>query len=306
MTLLIALILGLSVMFALWNIYQLFAAVPAEDRSYLDRPPLGFRLTWPLIKLIVHQVGNHLSLAYRLGMQAKLRTAGVDYSVSAEQFFAAKIVSAATALIVALLMQSMLSVPLSLQSVLLLLFVALLGFKYPDLWLKETTQKRHREIAKSLPFYLDVITLAVEAGTNLTGAFNQAVQKAPEGPLRFEMSRLLRDVRAGKTRAEALRAMADRIQMPEINSFVSTLVQAERMGSSLGPVLRAQSEQRRIERFLKAEKTAMEAPVKLLGPLIMFIFPTTFLVLVFVLVVKAAQSGVVTWEPLLWALTWPQ
>jgi tight adherence protein C len=188
---------------------------------------------------------------------------------------------------------------------LLCVTLGLIGAVYPDIWLRETTQKRERQIFKSLPFFLDVITLSVEAGTNITGAFTQAVQRAPDGPLKSEFGRFLRDVRAGKSRAEALRALADRMQLESINSFVGSVIQAERMGGSLGQVLRAQADQRRSERFLRAEKQAMEAPVKLLGPLVAFIFPTTFMVLIFVLLYKAAEGGVVTSPTLLWALTWP-
>lgn len=83
------------------------------------------------------------------------------------------------------------------------------------------------------------------------------------------------------------------------------MIQAERTGASLGPVLRAQSDQLRSARFLKAEKMAMEAPVKLLGPLIMFIFPTTFMVITFVMLSKALAEGLLTWAPLVWAFNNP-
>ena len=83
------------------------------------------------------------------------------------------------------------------------------------------------------------------------------------------------------------------------------MIQAEKTGSSLGPIMRAQAEQLRNARFLKAEKMAMEAPVKLLGPLIMFIFPTTFLVLGFVIISEAIQQGVLNWKPMVWAFYWP-
>jgi len=93
--------------------------------------------------------------------------------------------------------------------------------------------------------------------------------------------------------------------MPAVDNLVGSLIQAEKIGSSLGPILRAQAQQRRTERFTRAEKLAMEAPVKLLGPLVMFIFPTTFMVLAFIIIVKAVVAGVITFPPLVWALTWP-
>jgi tight adherence protein C len=109
--------------------------------------------------------------------------------------------------------------------------------------------------------------------------------------MRDEFQRVLRDIRAGKARAASLRAMADRLNQPGINSFCTTVIQAESMGMSLGPVLRTQADQRRIERFLRAEKLAMQAPVKMLFPLLAFIFPCTFIVLLFPLAMKFVQAG---------------
>jgi tight adherence protein C len=301
MTYLIGLLLGTSISLIIWNVYQIVSAVPSEDRSYLDRPPLGFRLVWPLVKLIVHYLGPKISRKYRIATHSRLRRAGVDYSVSPEQFFAGQLISATLFMCLVAAAQSM----LDMKSPLFLVLGALMGFYYPQLWLKDEIQKRQKLIFRALPFYLDVITLCVEAGTNLTGAFTHAVQKAEESPLKTEINRVLRDVRAGKQRAEAMRTMAERVQMSSVNSLVSCLIQAEKMGSNLGQVLRAQADQRRIERFQKAEKLAMEAPVKLLGPLIMFIFPNTFLVLGFVILMKAVLSGVISWGPLIWAVTWP-
>ena len=167
-----------------------------------------------------------------------------------------------------------------------------LGYAYPDIWLRDHTKKRNLAILKALPFFLDIVTLSVESGLNLTGALQKAVDRCHPGPLISEVNRVLRDVRGGKARVEALRAMAERLDFGPVSSLVSALVQGELMGSSLGPVLRAQSDQRRSERFLRAEKLAMEAPVKMLGPLIMFIFPCTFIVLGFPIVMKFLQSGI--------------
>ena len=98
-------------------------------------------------------------------------------------------------------------------------------------------------------------------------------------------------MRAGKARIDALRDFSARLDFTPITSFVSALVQGEKTGSSLGPILRAQAEQRRTERFLRAEKLAMEAPVKMLGPLIFFIFPCTFIVIGFPIAMKFLASG---------------
>ena len=106
-----------------------------------------------------------------------------------------------------------------------------------------------------------------------------------------ELGRVLRDLRAGRPRSEALRALADRLSTPAASSLVAALLVAEKQGSALGPVLRAQAEQRRNERFLRAEKLAMEAPVKMLPPLLIFVFPCTFLILLFPVASRFLEEG---------------
>jgi tight adherence protein C len=165
------------------------------------------------------------------------------------------------------------------------------GFHMPELWLRDMTKTRNLKILKRLPFFLDIVTMAVEAGMNLSSALQKSVEKMPSGPLVVEINRVLREIRAGKPRTDALRDMAARLDFPAMNSLVSALVQGELMGSSIGPILRAQSEQRRTERFQRAEKLALEAPVKMLGPLTLCIFPCTFIVIGFPIVTQLLKSG---------------
>ncbi len=299
--LLISLLFGGFIALAVWLAYNVFNQVPDEDRHFLDRPALGFRIAWPLIQALVFYGGHWMRESHVQLTLARLKKAGVEYSLSPQQFFAAKCVSALMfGVIVALLGLLM---PRSLSF--LGMFAAIGGFFYPELWLKELSTRRTTDILRTLPFYLDVITLSVEAGSNLTGGLTQAVQKTSDSPLRKEFSRVLRDVRSGKTRAEALRDLAERTGSVPISNVVTSLIQAERTGASLGPLLRAQASQLRSQRFQYAEKKAMEAPVKMLGPLVMFIFPTTALVIGFILLSKAIMEGLVTWQPLVWAYQWP-
>lgn len=286
---LFSLIFGLSVALSLYGIYRIFTDIPQQDRTYLDRPPLLLRLLWPLVDLVAFYFGgSFLNEAKRAKIQIRLTHAAQDYVLNPDQFFAAKIVSAFFGAAVVFLILHRLH---SMSIPKILLFGVGFYF-YPDLWIKETTKKRNNAILKALPFYLDVITLSVEGGLNLTGGLSQALAKGPVGHLKLEFQRVLRDIRAGKPRTEAMRDMANRIELPAVGSMVSALIQAETMGVSLGPVLRAQADQRRSERFLRAEKQAMEAPVKMLAPLVMFIFPNTFLILGFPIVMKFMRSGI--------------
>lgn len=287
MLLLIQIFIVLAVLALAYGVNQAFVEVPSDDRTFLDPPPPWYRATWPLVLLIAFRLGPLLGISYRHKLQQRLRLAGLDYGLSPEQFFAGKVLTALGAVGILIL----LLLPRGGPGKLLLVVVGVLAFFFPDLWLRDQRNYRERQILKVLPFYLDVITLCVESGLNLTGAMTQAVAKTPPSALKNELNRVLRDIRAGRPRAESLRAMSERLQMPAISNVVSALNTADRQGANLGPILRAQAEQRRNERFLRAEKLAMEAPVKMLFPLIAFIFPCTFAVIAFPIVMKFMEEG---------------
>lgn len=279
--------LGLSIAGIAFWLATAIDAVPPEDRSYRDRPPFPFRTVWWPIRWIAHYLGAIIPVATRQRLVARLRLAGFGYAMSPEQYIAGRLLLAAVAAATALWLASGFGIGVGWWP----LGAAFAGYAFPAVWLRDCMQSRRRDTLKALPFYLDIITLCVEAGLNLTGALTQAVAKGPAGPLREELGRVLRDVRAGKPRLSALRALADRMNEPSITNFVSAMIQAENMGMNLGPIMRAQSEQRRAERFARAEKLAMEAPVKLLFPLIAFIFPCTFVVLAFPIAMKFIHMG---------------
>lgn len=154
-----------------------------------------------------------------------------------------------------------------------------IGWYLPRIWLHDQVTKRHHAIIRALPYNLDLLTLSVEAGLDFAQAVGKVVEKGRQGPLADELRLVLRTIKLGKTREDALRTMSERVQLTSLTSFVNALIQADRMGTSLGKILRIQSTQLRIERTNRAEKLANEAPVKLLFPLIFFIFPTVFMVL---------------------------
>jgi len=156
---------------------------------------------------------------------------------------------------------------------------AAFGGLYPLIWLRDKVKIRHHQITRALPYNLDLLTLSVEAGLDFAAALGKVVEKGRKGPLADELAITLRELKLGKTREEALKNLAARVELSSLTSFVAALVQADKMGTSLGKVLRILSTQMRIERTQRAEKLANEAPVKLLFPLIGFIFPTIFIML---------------------------
>jgi tight adherence protein C len=283
----IGILVALAVTLALVSMRQLVVKVPGDDRQYMDPPPRFYRLTWPLVRLVAFYCGWAVTEATASRIQTALRRAGQDYTLTPVQFFAGKIV--ASGVFGAGL--AWITVQIHSSAVVGAILGVCLGFFMPELWLSDMTKKRNLKILKRLPFFLDIVTMAVESGMNLSSALQKSVEKMPTGPLVFEINRVLREVRAGKPRTDALRDMSTRLDFPAINSLVSVLVQGELMGASIGPILRAQADQRRTERFQRAEKLALEAPVKMLGPLIFCIFPCTFIVIGFPIVMQLLKSG---------------
>ena len=174
-----------------------------------------------------------------------------------------------------------------------LIWGALIGALIAVSWsiarLLSRIRRRRRSIDQDLPFVLDMMTLCVESGLGLYSALQQAERHGPRGYLRQELGHALSDMRAGVPRAAALRTLADRCNCSSVHRWIAALIQADGLGMSIGLLLREHASQCRADRFQRAEKLAMEAPVKMLLPLIACIFPCTFIVLAFPIVIQMWQ-----------------
>ena len=215
-------------------------------------------------------LGPRLSLGLRERIQRELRVAEIDDGLLPHQFLAVALSLPIVVGLGALMTVGTVSVALLAAAI-----VALL----PWWWLKEAAARQRLEVLRELPTYLDMLTLSLEAGGALSVALKISTERAPDTLLKRAFLRVQGDLRAGRSRVEALRALAERLDSPAVTALVAALIQADSSGGSLADVLRAQSEQRLDERFARAEKAAMEAPVKMLGPLVLCIFPCTFIVL---------------------------
>lgn len=151
--------------------------------------------------------------------------------------------------------------------------IVLVGYFIPDLYIRSLIQKRKRTIVKLLPDAVDLLTLCVEGGLDLMIGINWVIKRTPPNPLTKELSLLLHEVRMGRSRHDALKAMAKRTDLPEMYSLVNTLIHADRMGTPIADVLNNLSEDARRRRFQRAERLALQAPIKMLLPLIFFILP---------------------------------
>lgn len=163
-------------------------------------------------------------------------------------------------------------------------------YVYPLVWLRGALRRRHLEITRALPFVLDLLTLSVEAGMDFMGALQRNCARRRLDALNEELIRMTREIQVGTPRRVALRNMAARVRLPDLKGVTHALIQADELGVSIGSILRIQSEQLRGRRFDRAEKLANEAPVKMLGPLILCIFPAVFIILLGPIVLQAAKN----------------
>lgn len=277
-----------TTMLIVFSVAVVYSLIDKQDRTYMDPLSWKLKLLWPFIQIIANFFVIFLPYDMVEKTEKSITSSGVSYLLTAEQYIALRIVSAIIAPLGALFVMFCLDD----YQVPWIIAMVLLGFMLPTIWLNDVRKKRDDAVIRTLPVYLDFLTMCVEGGLNLQGALTQAMDKGARGPLRNEFAIVLRDLRSGLSRAESLRRMSDRLKIQDITTFVSAIVQAEKMGASLANVLRVQSEQRRSERFQRAEKQAMEAPVKLVFPLVIFIFPITFIVLGFPIAMKFLAEGV--------------
>ncbi len=220
----------------------------------------------------------------------KLDLAGNPNNWTPSQFFGLRVV-AAVALGGLVLLLMLISKSQFLQLVGFTALFGVLGFMLPALWLGSKIRNRKASIIKSLPDALDLLTICVEAGLG----FDQAMQKVAEkweDELSRALARVLHEIRLGKVRREALRDMAERMDVNDVTSFIAAVIQAEQLGVSIAKVLRIQSDQMRIRRRQRAEEKAHQAPVKMLFPMVFLIFPSIWVVLMGPAILQAMATNV--------------
>lgn len=250
-----------------------------EDSTTEDELSTSFKER--IIKPVLEGVGKAvLRLAPKemiAGMENKIIMAGKPYNWGVKNWLGiqAFMILGLPVLILLLYIQFRMDV-----SKLILIIVAsvLIGMLFPNMILNGKIRKRQSEVTKSMPDIMDLLTVSVEAGLTFDSALSKVVEKMP-GSLAREFETVLQEIKVGKTKKEALYQMADRIGVQDMRSFVSAVVQADQLGVSLGRVLRLQSEQIRQNRKQRISEKAMKAPIKMLIPMVVFIFPTIFIVL---------------------------
>jgi tight adherence protein C len=239
--------------------------------------PFSQRILVPLVQASAQFVSRFTPQRTLETTRHKLDLAGNPNNWSATEFLGvrglAALVLAALTLVVMMLTNTA-----PLQRLLFTVLMGAIGFFLPVYWLGRRIRRRQEEIVKTLPDALDLLTISVEAGLPFDGAMQRVADKW-DNELSKGFQRVLTELRVGKSRVEALRDMSERMEVPDVTSFVAALIQAEQLGISIAKVLRIQSEQMRIKRRQRAEEKAQQAPIKMLIPMTFLIFPTILIVI---------------------------
>jgi tight adherence protein C len=244
----------------------------------------------PLVRWYATSVDTSLDSFKRDIIQNQLNAAGAAYLITPAEFVVIRRLSFIAGLSIAAYVIFVLTLrdPLYIA---VTACIAPFAYLYPDIWLRDATRKRQSKFEKEFPFFLDVLVLGMKAGLTFTAAVEQSIEQLREGPVKHEFARYLRETRTGVGRRAALDRLAARVVVPAVTNFTASVTQAEETGGSLGEVLADQARQRRQERFLRAEKLANQAPVKMLFPLIALLFPITFIIIGFPIVMQLIDSG---------------
>ncbi len=267
-------------------IFDLLKNIEVEKAEMTDeykKIPMLFRIFMPFASNLEPLLRSASMKDIVSKAKVRIAMAGHDLAISGEQFVAIQLLMGVFGMILALLS---LGIDQGLMGLLILLIMVL----YPSTWLNGVIRKRHLEIIRALPNVLDLLTLSVEAGKDFLTALREIIMRRKIDALGEEFRRTLHEIQLGKQRQQALRAMSERVCQPDLSTVLNAIIQADELGVSIGQLLRVQGDQLRAKRFTRAEKLANEAPVKILFPIVAFIFPAVFLVLMGPLISQALQA----------------
>ncbi|MDH7480976.1 MAG: type II secretion system F family protein [Armatimonadota bacterium] len=251
------------------------SSILSSIEAELERP-IKQRIIAPILIKLANLVSSFTPAGALRAIDDKLETAGRPWSLSAKEFVGLKVLSVGASIVVGSLFSKFIDAqpPIRILAFVLIVFI---GIILPDYLLQRAINNRQTQIRKVLADTLDLLTVSVEAGLGLDGAMQKVTEKL-HNPLSDEMTRALQEIRIGKMRMEALRDMARRVKVTELSSFVTAICQADQLGVSIAKVLRVQGDTLRTQRSQRAREAAAKLPVKMLFPLVFFIFPALFVV----------------------------
>lgn len=275
-----------------WQLLRPREMATIEDRlsSFAERPRTleELELDQPFIDRALRPIANgFLGVLGKMSpakeaerIKLNLMYAGNPNGMTAAQFIGLRTLAGVSMLLISLLLFFVLAPPDSGAGTALLYTIVLtmIGYLTPTMWLGQKIRARKTDLLRSLPDAIDLLTVCVEAGLGLDLAMTRVAEKWDK-PLSFEFQKVVSEIKVGKSRRDALREMAKRSGVQEVSTFIASLVQAEQLGVSIAKVLRIQSDQMRIRRRQLAEEKAHRAPILMLIPMAIFIFPAIYIVI---------------------------
>ncbi len=273
---------GCLAYFLLLSVKKVEVSGSAMSEEARNGIPILIRIVIPLLPNVRKLAAGKLFESSRNAIAPKLWMAGYGESIPDVDFVGIKIlftlISAAVMLLGA-----------GNGYALFGIIAGLLMIIYPGAWLNARIAKRHLEILKALPNLLDLLTLSVEAGKDFMTSLKDILQRRRLDALGEEWLRAFQEMQLGRKRSDALRDLSKRVRQPDLTSVVNAIIQAEELGVSIGQLLRIQGDMLRNKRFSLAEKLANEAPVKIIIPIILFIFPAVMIILIVPISLKVFQ-----------------
>ena len=261
-----------------------------SDKESLAQHGIVLRYSRPFFRRYVTPIvsGFKNKKKIRERYKRKLASAGLTEVLSPEDFFSFKLFLIVGFPIMFLLLRTFLEETWPLNYI---FFISIFGFFYPDFWIKGKIQQRQQEIIRNMPFAVDMLALSVEAGLDFIAAMSKVNEKAKPSALTNEFQILMKENQIGASRAEALRNMAWRVDLIQISSFCATLIAADSVGASIGPILKALSVEIRQKRSSEVEKAGATAATKILFPMLFLIVPAVFIVVGAPLILEAMGGG---------------
>jgi tight adherence protein C len=264
--------------------------LPLDGRDREMLKSLWERIVLPAAGRLTQLSGRFTPAGYTAAIRDKLVQAGNPPGIDADRFVALKVLGALSGPLWAWFALGFAQLG-GFYGIVTTGLLWGISFAGPDAWVRRRIETRQHEIAARLPDVLDLLVISVEAGLGFEQAVSRTVAAVP-GALADELARMLQETRVGSTRAEALRALDARTNVPELRSFILAMLQADTFGVSIGRMLRAQADEMRIRRRQRAQEAAQKAPVKMLFPLIFCIFPSLFTVILGPAVLQIMESGI--------------
>lgn len=261
----------------------------AENSTKGKEQALFLKITKPFYKRYFLPIvqGSKNKQGFRNKYKQKLANAGLTKDMTPDEFMALKffmIIGGPFAFLAARWIMEA-TWPVSLTPV-----MGIVGYFYPDVWLDGMIKRRADATLRAMPFIIDMLALSVEAGLDFMAAIQRVIEKAPASPLVEEFETLIKETKIGSSRAEGLRQLGWRVNIIEINSFCATLIAADSVGASIGPLLKQLSNELRVKRSSRAEQQGATAATKILIPMIFFILPAV-LVAIFAPMLLKMMSG---------------